>query len=233
MSLTACSDLSPAGWIVTSTLPWQRLVEFGPSGFPAYARLRFLPDPTSAGQSENEADGDGEGGDQLATLLELLATRTRRPDDCYVCVWEGYGDNAGAGPAELGEVYRDQDGVAPAPAPAGQQLLARPGLDPAAALREPQAPRVVVPNRAYYLFRGPLADARDWDDTDLWVGQTRLRPPEPAFVWPADHAWCVASDVDPHWAGIGADSQVIDQLVSDARLDAVPADPDAEQPAYR
>lgn len=48
-----------------------------------------------------------------------------------------------------------------------------------------------------------------------------------------DRAWCVASDVDPHWAGIGAPSDVIDALVADENLDAVRADPDAEQPRYR
>jgi len=57
--------------------------------------------------------------------------------------------------------------------------------------------------------------------------------PGPAFVWPADHAWFVASDIDPHWAGIGADTRVINQLVADPRLDVVPADPRAAQPAYR
>jgi hypothetical protein len=53
-----CSDLSPANWIVTSDLPWKRLVSFGPADFAAYARVRFIPEPTHAGQQENEADLD-------------------------------------------------------------------------------------------------------------------------------------------------------------------------------
>lgn len=79
--LTACSDVSPAGWIVASALPWQQLVEFGPSGFAAYARLRYLPDPPYQGQRENEADVEGtwwEGRDQLAPLLQVLASHTPR-----------------------------------------------------------------------------------------------------------------------------------------------------------
>jgi hypothetical protein len=54
----------------------------------------------------------------------------------------------------------------------------------------------------------------------------------PAFVWPADHAWCFASDVDPHWAGIGADRKVVDRLVADRNLDVVHADPEERQPTY-
>src|SRR5262245_1538655 len=50
MTLTLCEDASAAAWITSSDLPWQQLVAFGPAGFQAYARLRFLPDPAYAGQ---------------------------------------------------------------------------------------------------------------------------------------------------------------------------------------
>jgi len=54
----------------------------------------------------------------------------------------------------------------------------------------------------------------------------------PAFVWPADQAWCVARDVDPHWAGIGGTAHLLSRLLTDPGLDVVPADPAEEQPAY-
>jgi hypothetical protein len=57
--------------------------------------------------------------------------------------------------------------------------------------------------------------------------------PNPAFIWPADHAWCVADDVDPHWAGIGADVSVVEELLADPPLDVVAADPRQDQPAFR
>lgn len=85
------------------------------------------------------------------------------------------------------------------------------------------------PARSYYLFRGPLVDAGDWGDEFDPHPASRY---EPAFVWPADHAWCLAKDVDPHWAGIGANTNVIERVVADVRLDAVAADPSAEQPNY-
>ncbi|MFI5497233.1 hypothetical protein [Actinoplanes sp. NPDC051859] len=79
-------------------------------------------------------------------------------------------------------------------------------------------PKVVLPERAYWLFRGPA---------------TTPVAEEPAFVWPADRAWCFAFDVDPHWAGISGPIDLIDRLVADPRLDVVRADPDEPQPHYR
>ncbi|RCW46955.1 hypothetical protein DFQ14_101295 [Halopolyspora algeriensis] len=233
MSLTFRSDVSPANWIVDSALPWQRLVGFGPSGFAGYARLRYLPDPAYEGPSENHADVDDDwlDSDHMTTLLQVLASHTTTPDNCYFCVWEGFSDSGKKTlpfePGEMPEVYRDPD-FPPASMPPPTSP-ARPAQYPGPR-SVPPGPQVVVPNRAYFLFHGRLADGHNWDDADLWVGQTRLDAPVPAFVWPADHAWCVASDVDPHWAGIGADTHVIEQLVNDARLDVVCADPDAEQP---
>jgi len=87
-----------------------------------------------------------------------------------------------------------------------------------------------VPHRSYWLFRGPLTDLLD---TTQELPGEYLVDGLPAFVWPADHAWCVARDVDPHWAGIGGALPLITRLVTDARLDVVPADPTEDQPFYR
>lgn len=90
-------------------------------------------------------------------------------------------------------------------------------------------PLVELPHRSYALLRGPLADIDAWE-TDLGGGQP-IAPP--AFVWPADHRWCFVSDVDPHWAGIGAEQAAIDALVGDPQLDVVPAQPADSHPQYR
>jgi hypothetical protein len=96
---------------------------------------------------------------------------------------------------------------------------------PVASPSMPELPKVVVPHRAYWLFRGPLGDVGTWDTAQGWPGRRRLDAAGPAFVWPADHAWCVAQDVDPHWAGIGGTRGLIARLITDPRLDVVPADP--------
>jgi hypothetical protein len=228
VTLTFCWDLSAADWIVHSGLPWQQLVGFGPAGFDAYARLRFLPDPVRLGQSENNVQADWRI-DQLPTLFEVLAAHTATPDDCYFCVWEGFGH---ADVAIVDDaVYIDDEN-------AGAQLEqtdARPGRapEPLASPSMPHLPKVVVPHRAYWLFRGCLADVGSWDSAQEWPGQSQLDGAQPAFIWPADHAWCLARDVDPHWAGIGGTPPLITRLMTDPRLDVVPADPTAEQPFYQ
>jgi hypothetical protein len=224
VTLTFCWDLAAAAWIVTSDLTWQQLVGFGPAGFDAYARLRFLPDPTTPGQRETDVDADWRT-DQLPTLIEVLATHTTTPNDCYFCVWEGFGP---ADPAS------DDHGVCDEKS-AAQRAAAQPGVAPAPAVSPttPHAPKVVVSNRAYWLFRGPLADTGAWDSAEGLPGKLRLEAAEPAFIWPADHAWCVARDVDPHWAGIGGHTPLIKRLVVDPRLDVVPADPTKDQPHYQ
>lgn len=229
MTLTFCSDLAAADWLVHSTLPWQRLVCFGPAGFAAYARLRLLPDPVRPGQSENDVAAEDWRTDQLPRLFELLATRTTTPDDCYFCVWEGFGH---------AEPFTDDDAAYPGmDNPAGRigWAAARPGLAPTSGASPSvrQAPKVEVPNRAYWLFRGPLAEIGTWDTAEAWPGHCRLDAAEPAFVWPVDRAWCVALDVDPHWAGIGGGRPLINQLITDPILDVVAADPTTEQPRYR
>src|SRR5436190_17190702 len=95
MPLTLCTDLSAAAWLVASTLPCDRLVTFGPAGFAAYARLRFLPDPAYEGQGENDAYVDDENPpatEVLRVLLDRLAAHTTTPDDCYCCLWDGWGE---------------------------------------------------------------------------------------------------------------------------------------------
>ncbi len=210
---------------MTSELPWQRLVGFGPAGFPAYARLRFLPDPAYEGQSESEAriDDDAPVAEsvQLRAVLETLTGRTRTPDDCYFCLWDGWGSDIWGG-----------DGVRVVDLDTGV-VRRGPQIAPAFPPSVLHGPKVVVPNRAYYLFRGSVSDFGNWGEAEEWPGQPRLHMPDPAFIWPPDDAWCVANDVDPHWGGIGADVSAIDELLADPRLDVVAADPREDQPAYR
>lgn len=79
-------------------------------------------------------------------------------------------------------------------------------------------PVVAIPNRIYHLFSGPLSDVGQW------CAQPTPDMPPAAFIWPADHAWCVASDVDPTWAGISGSEATISRLVAQTRLDIVAAD---------
>ena len=193
MTLEHCSDLSAADWIVQAQIPWEQLVYFGPPDFPAYARLRFIPDPTKRGQEEaaaNVAEYHPSDIEQARRALEHLRRFTVTPEHCYFCFWEGY-----------------------------------PNLSLSRSV--PHRPIVTIPHRRYFLLHGSLTDLSSWHETFDGVGAF-----PPAFAWPADHSWCFACDVDPHWAGIGAEQAAIDTLLNARDLDVVPAQPTGPQPTY-
>lgn len=85
-----------------------------------------------------------------------------------------------------------------------------------------EMPLIRIPNRAYYLFEGTLEAIHQWQPDELL----------PAFLWPEDRSWCIASGVDPHWVGIGATERVAVELGASEDLDIVHADPTAPQPYY-
>lgn len=192
--LRYCPETSAGDWLTRSGASAGQLITFGPAGFAAYARLRFIRDPVRPDESEADVDVPDKHPCDLAQTrraLHLLEAFTSTPQECYFCLWEGWSD----------------------------------------ALLPPQArhgPLLELPHRAYALLRGSL------DDIDVWAaelgGGRNIAPP--AFVWPADHRWCLASDVDPHWAGIGAEQAAVEALVGDQGLDVVPAHPIDDQPSY-
>lgn len=54
---------------------------------------------------------------------------------------------------------------------------------------------VTIPNRRYFLFHGSLTDLGS--SNEIYEGGAAYADLSPAFAWPADHSWCLASDVDP------------------------------------
>lgn len=233
MTLRLCSDLSAADWLTTSGLPWDQLVTFGPSGFAAYARVLLLPDPQYPGQPEHDEVADRDlpaDVEQLGAVLRALSQHTRTPNDCYFCLWEGWGfGDAVPRPQEgpgMPLIYGGDGGRYVALETSG---TARPAAPGSPVRREP---RVVVPNRAYFLFQGEISDLGDWGVDESWPDPPRSDTP-PAFVWPADHAWCITNDVDPHWIGIGAETRAIEELAAHPCLDVVSADPREAPPHYQ
>jgi hypothetical protein len=223
MVLTPCSDLSAAAWIIDCDRSWQQLVHFGPPGFPGYVRLRFIPDPAYEGQSESDADIDESAlseTEQLRAVLAALTRHTSTPDDCYFCLWDGWGSDIEGG--DGARILDNRTGI----------VQRGPWIAPAFPRAVLRGPKVVIPNRAYFLFHGSVSDFGEWGAAEEWPGQPRLDMPHPAFVWPADHAWCVARDVDPHWAGVGAAVAAVEELLDDPDLDVVAADPREDQPCY-
>ncbi|MGY1707908.1 hypothetical protein ACI8AC_00160 [Geodermatophilus sp. SYSU D00758] len=80
------------------------------------------------------------------------------------------------------------------------------------------APTLVLPHREYWLVRGPvgtaaanLADEPSEQSANLW--------------WPADRAWCVATDIDLMSTYVAAGARCVAELLDDDVLEVVPAAP--------
>jgi hypothetical protein len=132
----------------------------------------------------------------LFTRLRVhLAGWTKTPGDCFHGLW------AGAVSGMYGDPAR---GISP--------------WFPASVLA---GPKVGVPNREYMLFRGHLDEVGHWGATDPTTGSSKDEElPAPHLLWPADHRWFVATDVDSDFSWVGGSRGLVDAVITDPRLDA-------------
>ena len=75
-------------------------------------------------------------------------------------------------------------------------------------------PTLQLPGRAYHMFSGPIGGAK------INLSSSTLTTRSANLWWPADHAWCVATEIDLPWTYVGGSRACIDRLVDDGRLDA-------------
>lgn len=140
-----------------------------------------------------------------AVLADVLRGHTTTPDRVWFCVWDGW----------AGLWFH----------PVGRSTLYAPGRRmkrgrwPFSRFRNrgelpPPAPRVQVPNRAYYLLSGPIEaieesmeQAPAYQSANLW--------------WPDDHAWCVATEIDFSWTYVGGTEALADELINHPKLEAI------------
>ena len=178
---------------------WAEIADW--SGVPLHPDSQFhsvaLPPAQPAGPAPWNGQGPERGSLDLAdaeTLIELLRAHTDTPAGCLFCMWDGWGwDTA---------MYVALPGEPPIPVPDPVPPEVRYG------------PRVRLPGRDYLLYTGPVDAALAFAGTP---GQT------PNLWWPADRAWCVASDIDLCWSYVGGSAELIGELTEEPRLEAVPA----------
>ena len=238
-NLTVSDEVNAADWIRERLHPFaQDVGSIVPPGFAAYARI-FHP-AGMAGSPENDirwADVAALSGktvhpemqfhaiappssdpeprfyeprlgvlsqSQVAALLALLTKHTGTPDTCWLCLWEGYGYLHPGGSAVFVLASRGRFARLRV---ALKRLQLRWSMP-----RAPRhdGPRVRLPARDYLLFRAPINEALGWDDgPNLW--------------WPEDRAWCVASEIDFPYTYVGGSQQLIDAIVTDPAIEALPA----------
>jgi hypothetical protein len=136
--------------------------------------------------------------DELTALLESLRPATAEPATCWFGIWEGYGWIQG--PPAVSELSPGLRGVDRLPL----------------VLPPPVTARVPVPERPLVLYQGPVNAATAFCSEPL--------AQSPTLWWPADRAWCVASEIDFHSTYLGGSRQLIADVLADCRLEAVRTD---------
>jgi hypothetical protein len=170
--------------------------------------LRSLADVSSAAWFvEAEADAWtkiclGAPGYQAYARLQLIPDLTRASAETLRCILPGHTTTAD-------NCYLAQwagCGWEPPLRPTGAtfSLMYEPGPGLRGSLRD------------YHLFAGSLQDSSAWDGGD-----------PPHLMWPADHAWFVAKDVDTDWIGVGGTQTLIDEILGAPGVDAAPSAYDA------
>ena len=220
-------DVSHAAWFTDTGDAWTRLCSIGPSGFARYARLFHPPRPgDDLTDPEHLQDLEGHlDDDVLQTLVGVLARHTSSPEDCFFGLWDGFGDIHGSPSVGMLQAEPPHRGLFRRSRPA-------PTIPPAYPPEVIAGPRVRIPARDYLLFRGPLNMAGDWDSAHLVPGTPR-RLNSPNLIWPADHAWFVATEIDLPWTGIGGSTALIEDLFSAQGLDVEDVEPRDDPPYSR
>jgi hypothetical protein len=142
--------------------------------------------------------------DVLVALCGLLGDYTTAAAECFFCIWEGYGWIQ-AEPKRV-RFFSDENARA--------DELSR---APAFSAEELRQPCVELPHRRYHLLTGPLPAAARL----VW-------PPfrqSPNLFWPADRAWCTATDLDFDSTLVGGGKKLINEILEAPGLDAWPVEP--------
>ncbi len=244
------SDVHQADWIAPRLAPWEgdyTATVVVPAGFEAYARvlhpaqtaehgdrlvrwaevaawsgMPLRPDaqfhsialPRTAPSEPPPYHGQGPREGSLyvpdaRVLAGILRDWTGTPEDCWFCVWDGYGWESSS---LLFSVVASAETRQPETvAPSKRDRVPGP-------VRE--APRVQLPHRGYFLYQGPAEAVLTLPGLEGMFGQC------PNVWWPADRAWCVASEIDLPWTYIGGPRGLIDAVLADDRIEALPAAPD-------
>jgi hypothetical protein len=136
----------------------------------------------------------------LVALCALLGDQTAAAADCFFCLWDGHGWIEGRQTAVLASSAGiDRHEASPAPPFSAEEL---------------NRPRVVLPARRYLLLAGALPAAAQI-----------VCPPwrqSPNLFWPADRAWCAATEVDFDSTLVGGGTELINTILEAPGLDAWP-----------
>lgn len=79
-----------------------------------------------------------------------------------------------------------------------------------------------LPGRAYVLLTATLTELADptWPKTAGIGWYSGFHGPMPALIWPDDHAWCVATEIDFDSTLVGGSRELVDAILADDTFEA-------------
>jgi hypothetical protein len=160
--------------------------------------------------------------DILDALLPLLRSATTTSDDVTAAVWDGWG--------ELNSVsYFDwsEDGHSTSGTRSATDLGVADEITTAA----DKGQLLHLPGRDYLLFAGPLDDLADPEWTRIAGLGESLRDggvPAPQLLWPADHAWCLATEIDFGFSLLAGPHSLIEQVLAADGIEAARLEHDGD-----
>lgn len=114
----------------------------------------------------------------MAALMGVLLPHTRTPDEGFFGIWDGYVEFH----EEETVVWGGTDGES-------AHIV---GMS-AVAAQLTHGGRLRCPGRNYVLLQGPLREA---SAIRSLPGEGELELPAPNVIWPQDHSWFIASEID-------------------------------------
>lgn len=212
------TDYAPAHWLRFESassvdgfdwINWARHIRNGPPGYQAYARIRFIPDPTYADESlvpMNLQTKELSELQEIKLAVHALLPLTATPRIGFLALWNGWG-----------QAY-----AAPLAAIKPFDLPEREFYVFSLSLEDFTSGKVE---------KEWAAHRDEW--VNAWNESTVYPIPRPGIIWPADRAWCLTSDVDAHYAVVGGTSAAIASVLAKPRLDTVPMQWDDVVPNWR
>jgi hypothetical protein len=200
--------LGPTDWLQSSLTTFgMSVASILPGHFAAYARVYhpFDSNPFSPYSAKTWRE-----------LEQLTGRQLRDPEEAAAFALTGVPSRqARVGAAPLALIDALIDHLGPATATPEQCYFAVWEGFGGSVVPHTLGPKLELLHRAYHVFSGPIAAARTsysevpfHQSANLW--------------WPADHSWCVATEVDFAWTYVGGSAACIDAVIADERLEAVP-----------
>lgn len=206
-----------------------------------YARLVRHNDHSGSISADGWRYGDTSIGSldpvSLSTLSAVLACHTGTPEGGIAAIWEGWGGLVSGTSARYVSFGSDD-----APSDLDIQraldsLSGRNGQDPEPGTGILQLDAAVGPRfdlhgdtgRSYILFEVGVADLADaaWPDRAPWVDEV-MWAQSPSILWPDDHSWVLATEIDFDSTLIAGTRDLISELLRTEGLEVLPITTDAD-----